>query len=121
MKWEIVEYDVVDGKMDANSGKVILTDFANLMEVHEYMDVNFEPLGKHWMARVKKEPVDLGDFAGPLAQARENWMKANPGKPLPTKGGVVEHKSEQTPEEVEAYWTKERMAEAKPIPMPTPK
>jgi hypothetical protein len=121
MKYEIVEYNVVDGKMDPNSGVVILTDFANLMEVHEYMDVNFEPPDKHWMVRTKKEPVDLGDFAGPLAQARENWMKANPGKPLPTKGGVVEHKSEQTPEEVEAYWTKERMAEAKPIPMPTPK
>jgi hypothetical protein len=86
MKWEIVEYDVVDGKMNPDSGKVILTDFANLMEVHEYMDVNFEPPNKHWMARVKKEPVDLGDFKGPLEQARKNWMKDNPGKPLPTRG-----------------------------------
>jgi hypothetical protein len=86
MKWEIVEYDVVDGKMIADSGKVIFKDFANLLEVHEFMDANREPENKHWMARVTKGPVDLGDFAGPLARARENWMKANPGKPLPTKG-----------------------------------
>ena len=69
MKYEIVEYNVVDGKMDPNSGVVMLTDFANLMEVHEYMDVNFEPPDKHWMVRTKKEPVDLGDLKGPLEQA----------------------------------------------------
>jgi len=40
-------------------------------------------------------------------------------KPVKSKG-LVSVKSTQTPEEVAAYWTPERMAAAQPVPMPNP-
>ena len=75
MKYEIVEYNVVNDEMDRNSGVVILTDFANLLEVHKYMDANYEPPNKYWMVRAKKEPVDMTDFKVALEQARKNCKK----------------------------------------------
>lgn len=61
MKYELVEYDVVDDKMVLDSGKVIFTDY--LIQVHEFMNLNFEPPNKHWMVRTKKEvAAKNGDY-----------------------------------------------------------
>ena len=37
------------------------------------------------------------------------------------KGGVVSHKATETPDQVRDYWTPERMKNARPKEMPTPK
>jgi hypothetical protein len=53
-----------------------------------------------------------------LSAGAQTTPKADDSK---DKGGAVSHKAAETPDQVRDYWTPERMKNAKPKEMPTPK
>jgi len=67
---------------------------------------------------MRSEPPTF-DRKSPIPLA-ENAMTPPTTPPAPDDDGLVSHTEEKSPAEVRAYWTEERIAAARPVPMPTP-